>query len=236
MATPFITLRDASFGHGDRRILEHVTFAVEALDFVALLGPNGAGKTTLLRGIVRDRWSTDSIERRARSAYGIARALAIFFLAGDPHGECSDGQFVERRPAGHDGYGTHGPRQRVRRSRRVAFRVSQGVFARILRSGLAIVFGKRAAAWDTLLYLVSGVTIAFGVIMAGPIVTFGFLLIPPLAARLFTRHMIAFSPASAIIGGVTSFAGAFLEILDVVGVEYRAGCNHRRRGCSATLQ
>ena len=52
MATPFITLRDASFGYEDRRILEHVTFVVEAGDFVALLGPNGAGKTTLLRGIV----------------------------------------------------------------------------------------------------------------------------------------------------------------------------------------
>jgi ABC-type Mn2+/Zn2+ transport system ATPase subunit len=52
MAAPLITLRDASFGYEDRRILEHVTFAVEAGDFVALLGPNGAGKTTLLRGIV----------------------------------------------------------------------------------------------------------------------------------------------------------------------------------------
>jgi ABC-type Mn2+/Zn2+ transport system ATPase subunit len=52
MAAPFITLRGASFGYEDRRILEHVTFAVEAGDFVALLGPNGAGKTTLLRGIV----------------------------------------------------------------------------------------------------------------------------------------------------------------------------------------
>jgi ABC-type Mn2+/Zn2+ transport system ATPase subunit len=52
MAGPLITLRDASFGYEDRRILEHVTFSVEAGDFVALLGPNGAGKTTLLRGIV----------------------------------------------------------------------------------------------------------------------------------------------------------------------------------------
>ena len=52
MDAPLITLRDASFGYDDRRILEHLTFAVGAGDFVALLGPNGAGKTTLLRGVV----------------------------------------------------------------------------------------------------------------------------------------------------------------------------------------
>jgi ABC-type Mn2+/Zn2+ transport system ATPase subunit len=52
MADTLISLTDASFGYEDRRILEHVTFAVAAGDFVALLGPNGAGKTTLLRGIV----------------------------------------------------------------------------------------------------------------------------------------------------------------------------------------
>jgi len=74
---------------------------------------------------------------------------------------------------------------------------------------LAIVFGKYAGAWDTLLYLLSGVTISFGVMTAGPIVTFGFLVIPPLIARLVTRHMIAFSLASSLIGAVTALAGFY---------------------------
>ena len=52
MAEPLIALRDASFGYENQPILEHVSFTVEAGDFVALLGPNGAGKTTLLRGTV----------------------------------------------------------------------------------------------------------------------------------------------------------------------------------------
>ncbi len=74
---------------------------------------------------------------------------------------------------------------------------------------LAIVFGKRAGVWDALLYFLSGVTISFGVMTAGPIVTFGFLVIPPLTARLVTRHMIAFSLASAAIGAATAFAGFY---------------------------
>jgi len=74
---------------------------------------------------------------------------------------------------------------------------------------LAIVFGKRALAWDTLLYIVAGVTISFSVMTAGPIVTFGFLVIPPLTARLLTRHMLAFSLLAAGLGGLTSFAGFY---------------------------
>ena len=60
-----------------------------------------------------------------------------------------------------------------------------------------------------MLYLVCGVTISFGVMTAGPLVTFGFLLVPPLTARQFTRHMASFSIASAAIGGATSFAGFY---------------------------
>jgi ABC-type Mn2+/Zn2+ transport system ATPase subunit len=52
MAEPLIALRDASFGYENQPIIEHVSFTVEAGDFVGLLGPNGSGKTTLLRGIV----------------------------------------------------------------------------------------------------------------------------------------------------------------------------------------
>src|SRR5512147_1012132 len=55
---------------------------------------------------------------------------------------------------------------------------------------LALVFGKRVWLWDGILYLMMGVTISLGVTTAGPIVTFGFLVVPPLTARLVTRHML----------------------------------------------
>src|SRR5262245_29583703 len=72
---------------------------------------------------------------------------------------------------------------------------------------MAVVLGKRAALWDTLLYLLIGVTISFGVMTAGPLVTFGFLVVPPLTARLVTRHMVAFSVVAAVLGAGTAFAG-----------------------------
>ena len=72
---------------------------------------------------------------------------------------------------------------------------------------LAVVFGKATTAWDTALYVLCGVTISFGVLAAGPLVTFGFLLAPPLTARLVTRRMLTFSIASAAIGGISAFVG-----------------------------
>jgi ABC-type Mn2+/Zn2+ transport system permease subunit len=42
---------------------------------------------------------------------------------------------------------------------------------------------------------------------AGPLVTFGFLVVPPLTARLVTRHMVSFSLVAAAFGAATAFAG-----------------------------
>ena len=48
-----------------------------------------------------------------------------------------------------------------------------------------------------------------GVMTAGPLVTFGFLVAPPLTARLVTRHMPAFSVVAAAFGAVTAFVGFY---------------------------
>ncbi len=45
---PVVELRDVSFVREGKRILDDVSFAVEAGEHWALLGPNGAGKSTIL--------------------------------------------------------------------------------------------------------------------------------------------------------------------------------------------
>lgn len=44
-----LELHELTFSYGSRRIIDQVSLAVEAGDFLGLVGPNGAGKTTLLK-------------------------------------------------------------------------------------------------------------------------------------------------------------------------------------------
>jgi ABC-type Mn2+/Zn2+ transport system permease subunit len=75
---------------------------------------------------------------------------------------------------------------------------------------MAATLGKNVLWWDTLLYLLIGLTISIVVLSVGPLIAFGFLLIPPLTAHLFARNMRQFVVAASIIGGVSSFLGFWL--------------------------
>jgi zinc transport system permease protein len=61
--------------------------------------------------------------------------------------------------------------------------------------------------WDALLFLLIGLTISMAVLSVGPLVTFGFLLIPPLTAHLFARNMRQFALMASLIGGAAAFVG-----------------------------
>jgi osmoprotectant transport system ATP-binding protein len=52
-APPFLELRGVTKRLGGRVVLDRVSLAVPAGEFVALVGPSGSGKTTLLKGINR---------------------------------------------------------------------------------------------------------------------------------------------------------------------------------------
>lgn len=76
---------------------------------------------------------------------------------------------------------------------------------------MATTLGKNVILWDTLLYLIIGIIISFGVMTVGPLVIFGFLLIPPMAAKMVTRGIFLFCIVSSIIGIFASFIGFYIS-------------------------
>jgi ABC-type Mn2+/Zn2+ transport system permease subunit len=159
-----------------------------------------------------DRRGREIVEARIGMVYAIAGALTILFLAADPWGEAQIVNLLKGELL-------------AATEKSLAFlAVVLGVVIVTLLAfqkefllvsfdrDLAIVFGKATTFWDTLLYVLCGVTISFGVLAAGPLVTFGFLLAPPLTARLLTRRMLSFSIASSVIGGLTAFVGFCLAL------------------------
>jgi ABC-type Mn2+/Zn2+ transport system permease subunit len=156
-----------------------------------------------------ERRGRETVEARIGVTYAIAAALTILFLALDPHG---DAEMVNLLKG--DILAT------TRTSLWVLASVLAGVVVILFAfrkefllvsfdPDLATVFGKRVRLWDGLLYLTIGTTISLGVMTAGPLVTFGFLVVPPLTARLLTRRMITFSLVAAAVGGAAAFGGFY---------------------------
>ncbi|HLK11633.1 MAG TPA: metal ABC transporter permease [Candidatus Binatia bacterium] len=156
-----------------------------------------------------ERRGRETVEARIGVAYAAAAALTILFVAVDPLGEA---QIVNLLKG--DLLATTGTSLGVLAGLLgavvvVLFALRKEFLLVSFDRDLAVVFGKRAGLWDGLLYLVIGVTISLGVMTAGPIVTFGFLVLPPIAARLVTRRMLSFSLVAAALGGGAAFGGFY---------------------------
>jgi len=74
---------------------------------------------------------------------------------------------------------------------------------------LAISLGTQVWVWDMLLYGIVGITISLGVLVVGPLVTFGFLLLPPIIA-MHVKLGIWLAPVVATVIGMVMAFGGFL--------------------------
>jgi ABC-type Mn2+/Zn2+ transport system permease subunit len=198
IAFAFLVYRVVSGPHQHGDVSERALAMLGSFGFTLV----GIGVLAALGGRGRE-----TVEARIGATYAIAGAATMLFLAADPWGEA---QMVNLLKG--DLLATTG----------TSVSVLIGVFVPIVAllfllrkefllvsfdRDLAVVFGKRAGFWDALLYLLIGVTISLGVMTAGPLVTFGFLVLPPLTARLLTRRMLSFSLAAAAIGCASAFLG-----------------------------
>jgi ABC-type Mn2+/Zn2+ transport system permease subunit len=75
---------------------------------------------------------------------------------------------------------------------------------------LALTLQRNVVVWDLILFFLIGSTVAISVLSVGPLIAFGFLLIPPLIAREFATNMRQLAVGASVTGGVTSLLGFWI--------------------------
>ena len=156
-----------------------------------------------------ERRGRETVEARIGVTYAVAAAATMLFLAADPWGEAQMVNLLKGDLLATTGTSLGVLIDLLGVVVLLLFLLRKEFLLVSFDRDLAIVFGKRVALWDGLLYLLIGTTISIGVMTAGPMVTFGFLVVPPLTARLLTRRMLSFSLAAAAIGAASAFLGFY---------------------------
>ena len=151
-------------------------------------------------------------EGRLAAAYAFAGALTILFMVFNPAGQIEVLNLLKGE---------------VIALSKAELRLLVAVFGMVLVSmllfrreflltsfdrDLAFLLKGRQVVWDILLYLLAGLIIAFGVIMAGPLLIFGFLVLPALAAKPLVSRMSSFLVVSSALGLVMAFFGFYSSV------------------------
>lgn len=74
---------------------------------------------------------------------------------------------------------------------------------------LATILKVSVNRWNLILFLLIGLTVGVSVLVVGPLISFGFMLIPPLIAHRFAANMTQLAIGSALIGVAAAFAGFY---------------------------
>ena len=72
---------------------------------------------------------------------------------------------------------------------------------------MGVTLGKNVLLWDTFLFSLIGLTISVSVLSVGPMVAFGFVLLPPLIAYPFCGTVRQLAMVSSAVGGVVALIG-----------------------------
>lgn len=176
---------------------------------LAIVGSATFTVTATLVLALMERRGHERVEARIGAIYAVAAAATMLLLAKDPHGDAQivgllKGDILATTSASLNVmFVTFGA------AALVLFAFRKELLLVSFDRDLALVFGKRAGLWDVVLYVVIAAVISLGVMAAGPMATFGFLVVPPLAVRMVTQRMLTFSIASAALGGAAAFAGFY---------------------------
>jgi ABC-type Mn2+/Zn2+ transport system permease subunit len=149
-------------------------------------------------------------EGRLGTAYVVAAAFGILLLAKNPYGEIGWLDMLKGEVIA-----VHNSDLAWTAAALMIVVVTLGLFHKELLlvsfdRETAITLRKNVVFWDVLLYILIGLTVSMAVLSVGPLITFGFLLIPALTAHLFARNMRQFTMLASLIGGVAAFLGFWI--------------------------
>jgi ABC-type Mn2+/Zn2+ transport system permease subunit len=157
-----------------------------------------------------ERRGSGQPEGRLGAAYVVAAALGILLLSRNPYGEIGWLDMLKGEVIAISSFD---------------LALTAGTFALVLATlglfykelllvsfdrEMAAILGKNVVFWDVLLYLVIGLTVSMAVLSVGPLIAFGFLLIPALAAHLYARNMRQFTALASLVGGAAAFFGFWI--------------------------
>jgi ABC-type Mn2+/Zn2+ transport system permease subunit len=160
-----------------------------------------------------DRRATGTPEGRLAAAYALASALTILFIVFNPVGELEIVNLLKGEVIALS-------KEELNLLAIVYGAILSGLvlFRRefLLTSfdrDLAFLLTGGNVQWSVWLYVLCGLSIAIGVIMAGPLLVFGFMVLPPIAVRPLARGTTSFFVLSSLIGLFMAVFGFYLSIV-----------------------
>ncbi len=159
-----------------------------------------------------DRHATGTPEGRLAAAYALASALTILFVVFNPAGELEILNLLKGEVISLS--------QRELKLLAMVYGAVYFAFALFRREFLLNSFDRDlsflltggSVQWSLWLYVLCGFSIAIGVIMAGPLLVFGFMVLPPLAARSIAHGMGWFLSLSSLFGVVIAVLGFYFSV------------------------
>ena len=210
VALPQLSAAGISFAFLVTSVLGFHTHGEPAERLLATAGSLGFALLGMAALAALERRGSEMLEARIGIAYAFAASAGILFAAADPHGESEVAGLLRGDVVGVSDTGMFWLTVTLVAVAAAALFLRRELLLVSFDREMAIVLGKRVAWWDAVLYLLIGATISVCVMTAGPLLTFGLLVLPPLTARLLTRRMLAFSLAASALGGLSAFLGFYL--------------------------
>jgi ABC-type Mn2+/Zn2+ transport system permease subunit len=172
-----------------------ITFSLSAILSLAFMERRGRGQP----------------EGRLGTAYVVAAALGILLLSQNPYGEIGWLDMLKGEVIAISNFDL------LLTAATLALVITVlGLFQKELLMvsfdrEMAMVLRKKVVFWDAVLYILIGLTVSMAVLSVGPLIAFGFLLIPVLIAHLFAHTMRQFTTLASLIGGAVAFLGFYVS-------------------------